>query len=225
MGTRGAGWCLVMAGLVAGPPVQAQRARPPAGGAEAVLSMREFHYLAPRLLDALALRPGDVVVVYGLTTSEYLAGLVQRVGPEGKVYAVYRLEPDYRELRSGADPPLSSVIPVFAADGDAHLEPGIADLVVAVDIYGFFQRELELYGQAHQVLRPGGRLVQVRSNSRITGDQQRRHPGQEGDLAGYAKKQELNRRLLRVTQFGFRFVGEVPVFETRTVRVFESTSP
>ncbi len=204
-------------------PVAAQRAPQRAGGQKAVEAMRELHYRVQNLVDAVAPQPGDVVVVYGLTTPDYLGRWAQKVGPEGRVYAVYRIEEDYRARRDAGSEVLGGqVTPIFAADGDAHLEAATVDLVIVADVFGFFLREMDLYRQAGAALRSGGRLIQVRSNKLIESDTQRRYQGSKIELEGRAEILERNRRLLRVNQFGFRFVGELAVFEARTVRVFEN---
>jgi hypothetical protein len=207
--------------LLLSAPLHGQAHQAPDGKYSPKYSMREFHLLARRFLEAVRPEAGQVVVAFGLTTPDYMELLVERVGPQGRVIAVFRTEADYRYAREQWRAQSDRVEVVFAADGDAHLDPGIADLIFAVDLYGFFLREDDVYRQAHAALEEGGRLVQVRSLLRTRQEQSRRYPNANGPLQGRAKSLELNRQRLQVTRFGFRYVEEIPIFRTRSVRVFE----
>jgi tRNA A58 N-methylase Trm61 len=186
--------------------------------------MREYNFRAREFVQALGLQPGESVVLYGMTSANYLTEVLRYVGAEGEVHAVFRQEQDYRYfLQSSEFRGDNRVHPIFAFDGDAHLEPESADVVVALDLFGFFRREDDVYRQAHRALKPGARLVQVRALDRTEKEQRTLHPNMEpGQLHGRLWIQEVNRQRLSVTQHGFRYMEEIPVFETRSVRVFEN---
>jgi SAM-dependent methyltransferase len=186
-------------------------------------SMREYNFMAAKFVDALPLDPGDGVIVYGMNSPLYLKEFLRRVGPEGQVYAVFRSEPNYRyELAEGYSAEDPRVHPIFAADGHAHLEADMADLVVAMDLFGFFSREDALYREAHHALRPGGTLVQVRATGRSEAEYRQSHRNAPKELSGRPLLQEINRQRLGVSQHGFRYMDEIALFKTRTIRLFEN---
>jgi SAM-dependent methyltransferase len=195
-------------------------------GETALQAMREYNWRAPEFANALPLKEGDTLVVYGMCSANYLKEFLRRVGPEGRVYAVFRMEPNYlNELSAGMSREDPRLQPVFAADGDAHLEDGIADLVIAMDLFGFYRREDALYRQAHQVLEPDGLLIQVRARRRTEAEYEQLHGASPEGITGRQLAYELNRQRLAVTQHGFEYVDEISLFETRTIRVFRSVNP
>ena len=219
---RSAAIALVLLGL--GWPALGQRTLTRSDmGQAGIQAMREYHHMAGKFVDALPLSAGDRVVVYGMNSPNHLEQFLRRVGPEGEVYSVYRSAQNYRyELEQGRSVEDPRIYPIFAADGDAHLEPGIADLVVAMDLFGFFRREDALYSEAHRVLRPGGQLVQVRSTQRTDAEYKALHPRHPKPLSGRLLIQEINRQRLAVTQHGFRHLNEIALFKSRTIHLFEN---
>jgi SAM-dependent methyltransferase len=192
-------------------------------GELALKAMREYNWKHKEFVDALPLEPGDTVVIFGMSSANYLKEFLRRVGPEGKVHAVFRMESNYlHEIGSGISLEDSRIEPVFAADGDAHIEEGVADLVVAMDLFGFYRREDALYRQAYQLLKPGGELIQVRARRRTQAEYEQVHGSAPSELKGRQLAQETNRQRLGVTQHGFEYVEEISLFETRTIRVFRT---
>ena len=185
-------------------------------------SIREIRHLAPRVVGALGLESGDVVVAYGATDPQFLEPLAAQVGDEGRVYAVMRREDRYRRLLAEiAEGGFGGrVEPILAVDGDAHMGNGVADVVIALDLFGFFDREPDVYMQAHAALKPEGRLVQMRSVHRTQREAQSIYPGAERTPGGRAATLERNRQRLMVERFGFRFAEELSLMQSRTVRVF-----
>ena len=219
---RSAGMALVL--LVLGWPALGQRTMKRSDAGEAAIqAMREYHYMAGKFVDTLPLSAGDRVIVYGMNSPGYLKEFLRRLGPEGEIYSVFRSEQNYRyELEQGRSAEDPRIHPIFAADGDAHLEPDMADLVVAMDLFGFYRREAALYREAHRALRPGGTLVQVRVRRRTEAEFEALHPNFTLPLRGRPLNQEINRQRLGVTQHGFRYVNEIALFKTRTIRLFEN---
>ncbi len=219
---RSAGMALVL--LVLGWPALGQRTMTRGDvGEAAIQAMREYHYMAGKFVDTLPLSAGDRVIVYGMNSPGYLEEFLRRLGPEGEVYSVFRSEQNYRyELEQGRSAEDPRVHPIFAADGDAHLEPDIADLAVAMDLFGFYRREAALYREAHRALRPGGTLVQVRAMRRTEAEYKALHPRHPQPLRGRMLAQEINRQRLAVIQHGFRYVNEIELFKTRTIHLFEN---
>jgi hypothetical protein len=209
--------------LVLGWPALGQRTLTRNEGEAAIRAMREYNFRAREFVNAWPLGAGDRVILYGMTSTGYLEEFLRRLGPQGEIYPVFRSEQNYRyELDQGRSAEDPRVHPIFAADGHAHLEPDIADLAVAMDLFGFYRREDALYREAHRALRTGGTLVQVRAMRRTEGEGRALHPQQPGPLRGRQLNQEINRQRLGVTQHGFRYVNEIALFKTRTIRLFEN---
>jgi len=219
---RSAGIGLMML-VVSGPALSQRTMQPSDVGATALQAMREYHFMAKKFVNLLPLEAGDHVIVYGMHGEHFLKEFLRRVGSEGAVYVVFRSEQDYRyELQEGYSVTDPRVHPVFAADGDAHLESDFADLVVAMDLFGFFRREDALYRDAHRALRVGGTLVQVRAIRRTEAEFRQRHPRAPAELSGRMLAQEINRQRLGVTQHGFRHVLELALYKTRSIHLFEN---
>ncbi len=216
--------CIALAVLDLGLPALGQRTLTRGdAGEQLIQAMREYNYMAAKFVDSLPLHAGDSVIVYGMNSPHYLKEFLRRVGPEGEVYPVFRSESGYYyELEQGDAEDDPRVHPIFAADGDAHLEQDIADLVVAMDLFGFYRREDALYREAHRALRPGGTLVQVRTKRRTEAEHQALHPRHSLPLSGRLLIQEINRQRLAVTQHGFRHEREIELFKTRTIHLFEN---
>jgi len=219
---RSAGIALVL--LLPGWPAAGQRTMTRSDAGEAAIqAMREYHYMAGKFVNTLPLNAGDRVIVYGMNSPRYLEEFLRRLGPEGELYSVFRSEENYRyELEQGRSTEDPRIHPIFAADGDAHLESDMADLVVAMDLFGFYRREAALYSEAHRTLRPGGTLVQVRARRRTEAELERLHPNFTLPLRGRPLIQEINRQRLAVTQHGFRYANEIALFKTRTIHLFEN---
>ena len=115
------------------------------------------------LVEALALKPGDVAADVGAGSGYFSWRMAQRVGPQGRVYAV-EIQPEFLALiqanmlrRRVAD----IVQPVLGTVQDPKLPEGGCDLILLVDVYHEFDHPYEMVGAMIRALKPGGRLVFV----------------------------------------------------------------
>jgi ubiquinone/menaquinone biosynthesis C-methylase UbiE len=127
-----------------------------------IRATREDEERPEAMLDALKIRPGDVVADVGAGVGYMSVRLAQRVGPTGKVLAT-DLQPQMLQmLRDNARAAgLKNIQPIRCTPADPKLPKGAVDLVLMVDVYHeCSQPEATLLG-LRQALKPGGRLVLV----------------------------------------------------------------
>jgi SAM-dependent methyltransferase len=115
-----------------------------------------------RLLDALKLKPGEVVADIGAGSGYFTFRIAERVGPKGKVLAV-DIQPEMlaiiREKMKARR--LSNIEPILGTDTDPKLPAGAVDLILMVDVYHEFAYPWEMTQAMIRSLKPGGRLVFV----------------------------------------------------------------
>ena len=115
-----------------------------------------------RLLQLLAIKPGDVVADIGAGSGFHTRRLAAAVGAEGRVMAV-DIQPEMlqilqKRLRRAK---ITNVETVLGKIDDAQLPPDSIDLAVMVDVYHEFSHPFEMIDSIVQALKPGGRIVFV----------------------------------------------------------------
>jgi ubiquinone/menaquinone biosynthesis C-methylase UbiE len=115
-----------------------------------------------RLVDALHLRPGDVVADVGAGVGYHAWRLSKRVGPRGKVYAT-DLQPEMLKLLREAmvQRGAGNVVAVQATADSTGLPEASVDVALLVDVYHEAQDPLAFLGQLRRALKPTCRLVLV----------------------------------------------------------------
>lgn len=123
---------------------------------------REWEEEPDKLLDSLDLRTGMVVADIGAGSGYFTRRLAQRVGPEGRVYAV-DIQPEMIEIlkadlsRRGID----NARPILGRETDPGLSGNSIDLALLVDVYHEFSHPYEMLESLCSALKPGGRLIFV----------------------------------------------------------------
>jgi ubiquinone/menaquinone biosynthesis C-methylase UbiE len=132
-------------------------------GAEWLLrATRESEEHTSRLLEALAVKPGDRVCDFGCGVGYLSLPLAERVGEAGEVVAV-DIQPEMlvqleeRARQAGA----KRIRTVLGDVADPKLEPGSCDLVLMVDVYHELSYPEQILAAVKRALAPGGRLVLV----------------------------------------------------------------
>ncbi len=123
---------------------------------------REAEEQPTKLLDALAIRKGDVVADVGAGSGYFTFRLAQRVGPRGKVLAV-DIQPEMLQLiqERAEQRGLKNVELVLGKIDDPKLPASGVDLILLVDVYHEFSHPWEMTRAMVRSLKPGGRLVLV----------------------------------------------------------------
>jgi ubiquinone/menaquinone biosynthesis C-methylase UbiE len=123
---------------------------------------REVEERPDQMVDALKIRPGDVVADVGAGTGYISLRLAQRVGPKGKVFAT-DLQPQMLQAlaENARTAGFKNIQPIRCTPSDPKLPKNTLDLVLMVDVYHeCSQPEATLLG-LRQALKSGGRLVLV----------------------------------------------------------------
>ena len=171
---RPAGAALVLVCVAAGwlaAPVQAQenraaRHRVPAEfmsylGADWLERPERVEQEQPeRVLDALGLRPGDVVADVGCGSGYYARRIARRVGPGGTVYC-QDIQPDMLDLmrRRAADEGVTGIEAVLGTPTDPKLPAGAADWIVIADVYHEMSDPEPMLAGIRRALSPRGRVA------------------------------------------------------------------
>jgi SAM-dependent methyltransferase len=123
---------------------------------------REQEERPSKLLDALQIRPGEVVADIGAGSGYLTFRLARRTGPKGKVFAV-DIQPEMLALirqRMKASG-VTNIELIQGTETDPKLPANSADLIVMVDVYHEFSYPWEMTTAMARALKPGGRLVFV----------------------------------------------------------------
>jgi ubiquinone/menaquinone biosynthesis C-methylase UbiE len=123
---------------------------------------REKEEQPTKLLDALKLRPGEVVADVGAGSGYLTFRIADRVGPTGKVLAV-DIQPEMLALirQKMKQKNVTHVEPVMGTVSDPKLPAGGVDTILMVDVYHEFSHPHEMTEAMVKALKPGGRLVFV----------------------------------------------------------------
>ncbi len=115
------------------------------------------------LIEALALKPGEVVADIGAGSGYFSWRMAQKVGERGKVYAVDiqqemldLLMVNMKKRRVG-----EIVQPMLGTVQDPKLPVDSVDTILLVDVYHELDFPFEMTRAMIQALKPGGRLVLV----------------------------------------------------------------
>lgn len=124
---------------------------------------REEEERTDLLLNALELKPGNVVADVGAGSGYFSWRMAQKVGPTGKIFA-NDIQPEMLELlmaqmqRRGVE---KVVEPVLGTVQDPKLPANSTDLILLVDVYHELDFPFEMTRAMISALKPGGRLVLV----------------------------------------------------------------
>lgn len=123
---------------------------------------REVYAHRTALADLVAPKPGTVVADVGSGSGFMTQELAQRVGADGKVYAVDINQTLLDQVRARIDTAkLTNVETVLTSDRGVDLPAGSVDLMFICDTYHHFEYPKTVLGTIHRVLKPGAELVIV----------------------------------------------------------------
>lgn len=130
---------------------------------------REVYDQRERIVEACDLKPGMVVADIGAGTGLFTRMLADKVGSDGKVYAVDIAEEFVEHIRKAAkDAGLNQIEGVVCEPDFVNLPPASVDVVFICDTYHHFEFPYKTMASLHRALKPGGRVVLVEF-SRIEG--------------------------------------------------------
>src|SRR5579864_3587901 len=123
---------------------------------------REQEEQPEKVIDALGLHEGEVVVDLGAGSGYFSFRMAPKVGKTGKVYAVEIQEEMLAAIRKRATVTrITNVEAVKCTETDPGLPANAVDLVLMVDVYHELAYPFEVMTEVRKALRPGGRVVFV----------------------------------------------------------------
>lgn len=123
---------------------------------------REKEEAPQKVIEALKLRPGDVVADVGAGSGYFSFRLAKAVGEKGKVLAV-DIQPEMLDLireRAKARK-IDNIQLILGKEKDPKLPADGVDLILMVDVYHEFEYPYEMAQAMVRSLRPGGRIAFV----------------------------------------------------------------
>ena len=123
---------------------------------------REQEEAPSRLIAALKLRPGMIVVDIGAGSGTLSFPMASRVSPGGQVIAE-DIQPEMLDLirAKARKANVTNVVPLLGTTTDPKVAPGSADLMIMVDVYHEFDQPYEMISNMMTGLKKGGRIVFV----------------------------------------------------------------
>lgn len=151
-----------------------------------------------RVIEALNIRPGHQVADLGAGSGYFTFRLADRVGPNGKVYAI-DVDPDMTDyLSEQARATGSDNVQVVLTEPDApSLPESGVDLVFACNVYHHIEDPRGYFAKVKTRLRPGGRLAIIDFSGEGWLESWSGHATEAGtvkadlEVAGYRLEQEL----------------------------------
>lgn len=117
---------------------------------------------SPKLLQALGVKPGQVICDLGCGNGYYALDLARLVGPQGRVLGV-DIQPEMLHLleHRAAEADLENIEPIQGTLIDPKLPAAGVDLVLLVDVYHEFSHPEQMLQGIRRALKPEGRMVLV----------------------------------------------------------------
>jgi ubiquinone/menaquinone biosynthesis C-methylase UbiE len=192
-------WILLMALAVAAPLVWCAQA-----SAQEDWTKRDAWQRPDEVLDALKLKAGSVVADVGAGPGYFTFHLAERVGAQGKVYAVDIDSDVLAKIRSRAEKEkLKQIETVLGAADDPKLPAEQFNAILVMNAYHEFVEYDEMLKGILRALRPGGLLAIIDAEDKLGEDRKT-----------YQGRHRIPKEMTRedAERNGFRFVKELPGF-------------
>ena len=173
---------------------------------------REVYDRRHAIVDASGVREGDVVADIGAGTGLFTRLFAERVGPEGRVYAVDISDTFIRNImRAARRHGYTNIEGVVNNDRDVSLPAASIDTAFLVDTYHHFEYPVSMLSSMHASLKPGGILIIIDF---------RRDPRHSSRWVMGNVRAGKDAVIEEVTDAGFCLVDDLPLFRTNYYLVF-----
>ncbi|HCN28859.1 MAG TPA: SAM-dependent methyltransferase [Verrucomicrobiales bacterium] len=127
-----------------------------------IRNKREREEGAERMREELRLKPGMTVCDLGSGNGYHTLPMAEKVGPEGRVYAV-DIQPEMLEmLKQRAEARmLENIECIINSETDPKIPAGSCDMILLVDVYHEFSHPEEMLAGIRKALKPDGVVVLV----------------------------------------------------------------
>lgn len=175
-------------------------------------SGREVYDRRHAIVDASGVRPGDVVADIGAGTGLFTRLFAERVGPEGRVYAVDISDTFIRNImRAAKHHGYANIEGVVNNDRDVTLPAASIDTAFLVDTYHHFEYPVSMLSSIHAALKPGGMLIIIDF---------RRDPRHSSRWVMGHVRAGKDTVIEEITDAGFGLVDDIPLLRTNYYLVF-----
>jgi ubiquinone/menaquinone biosynthesis C-methylase UbiE len=173
---------------------------------------REVYDKRHAIVDASGVRPGMTVADIGAGTGLFTRLFAERVGPQGRVYAVDISRPFIENIvRTSQEQGFLNVEGVVNGHKDVSLPPDSIDLAFLVDTYHHFEYPASMLSSIHRSLRPGARLIVIDF---------RRDPRRSSNWVMGHVRAGRNAVIDEITRAGFRLIDDKALLRTNYYLVF-----
>jgi len=123
---------------------------------------REKEEQPAKLIEALKIKPGEVIADIGAGSGYYAFRLSKLAGPKGKILAV-DIQPEMLAIirKRMKEQNVTNIEPVQGTTADPKLPANGVDTILMVDVYHEFDQPFEMTVAMVKALKPGGRMVFV----------------------------------------------------------------
>lgn len=176
---------------------------------------REVYDQRHEIVEAIGIEAGMDVADVGCGTGLYTFLFSDKIGPEGRVYAVDISEPFLNRVGGHAiSTGRQNIQTLLASDTSSNLPPNSVDLVYICDTYHHFEFPHNTMLSIHQALRKGGQVVVV-DFIREEG------VSSEWTLNHVRAGKEVFTD--EITKAGFELVEEIPLLESNYILRFRKS--
>jgi len=173
---------------------------------------REVYDRRHAIVDATGIRPGMAVADIGAGTGLFTRLFAERVGPQGRVYAVDISRPFIENIvRTSQERGFLNVEGVVNGHKDVSLPPDSIDLAFLVDTYHHFEYPTSMLSSIHRSLRPGTRLIVIDF---------RRDPRNSSNWVMGHVRAGKDAVIDEITRAGFRLIDDKALLRTNYYLVF-----
>jgi ubiquinone/menaquinone biosynthesis C-methylase UbiE len=173
---------------------------------------REVYDKRHAIVDATGIRPGMAVADIGAGTGLFTRLFAERVGPQGRVYAVDISRPFIENIvRTSQQRGFLNVEGVVNGHKDVSLPPDSIDLAFLVDTYHHFEYPASMLSSIHRSLRPGARLIVIDF---------RRDPRHSSSWVMGHVRAGRDAVIDEITRAGFRLIDDKALLRTNYYLVF-----